>query len=121
MLLKYIHVTCVVLTFISFSIRGVWRLQDSPWLQHNITRVLPLIIDTLLLLSGVSLVVILYQSDFIQPWLLAKIVALTVYIVLGSITLRYAKTKTLRITSLLGAWLVFFYIVSVAITKSPSL
>ncbi len=121
MLLKDIHLTCVALTFVSFSIRGIWMLSNSPCLQHNLTRVIPHVIDTILLLSGITLVIVIYQADFLQPWLITKVIALTIYIIFGSVALKYGKTRMLRITSLFCAWLVFFYIIAVAITKSPSL
>jgi uncharacterized membrane protein SirB2 len=121
MLLKDIHLTCVALTFVSFSIRGIWLLSNSPYLQHNLSRVIPHVIDTILLLSGIAMVIVIYQAAFLKPWLITKIIALTIYIILGSFALKYGKTRILRITSLFGAWLVFFYIIAVAITKSPSL
>ncbi|OGT29192.1 MAG: hypothetical protein A2W28_11690 [Gammaproteobacteria bacterium RBG_16_51_14] len=119
LLLKHIHVTCVVLTFISFSVRGLWMLRDSPYLQHHLARTVPHVIDTVLLLSGLTQAVIIYRNLLLQPWLLAKIAALTIYIILGSVALKYGQTKVIRLASLFGAWLVFFYIIAVAITRTP--
>ena len=119
LLLKHIHVTCVVLTFISFSVRGLWMLRDSPYLRHHLARTIPHVIDTVLLLSGLAHAVIIYRNLLLQPWLLAKIAALTIYIILGSVALKYGQTKVIRLASLFGAWLVFFYIIAVAITRTP--
>lgn len=94
-------------------------MKDSPILQYPVSRTIPHIIDTVLLLSGATLVILVYGNLFLQPWLLVKLAALLVYIVLGGIALRYGHTRAIRIASLCGAWLVFFYIIAIAISKSP--
>ena len=113
-LLKLIHVVFVILTFISYSLRGFWMIIDSPLLRHRVTRILPHVIDTLLLVSGLSLAVVVYGEFYRQTWLLVKLGAVVVYIVLGSVAIRYGKTKTIRVTALVLAWCVFFYIIMLA-------
>ena len=34
-ILKYVHVSCVVLSYSLFFVRGVWMMQDSPWLARR--------------------------------------------------------------------------------------
>ena len=87
---------------------------DSPLLRHRVTRILPHVIDTLLLVSGLSLAVVVYGEFYRQTWLLVKLGAVVVYIVLGSVAIRYGKTKTIRVTALVLAWCVFFYIIMLA-------
>lgn len=117
--LKHIHMTFVLLSFLGFFIRGIWMIKDSPMLQRLPVRILPHIIDTGLLLSAIALAVVAHLSPGQHPWLLAKLIALPLYIVLGAIALRPNKPKQVRIGAWVGALLVFFYIVSVAFTKSP--
>ena len=114
MTLKLVHESCVVLTFFSYSLRGFWMMIDSALLQHKLTRVLPHIIDTVLLVSGVTLALMLYGDFYRLSWLMVKLGAVVVYIVLGSIAIRYGRTKTVRITALILAWCVFFFIVVLA-------
>jgi uncharacterized membrane protein SirB2 len=58
-------------------------------------------------------------SPLAHPWLLAKIVALLAYIVLGSLALRRGRTRGLRSAAFAGAVLTFVYIVGVALTRDP--
>lgn len=119
--IKYIHVTCAVLSISFFMVRGMWMLFDSERLQQRWVRIAPHVIDTLLLTSALVMVFWSAQYPFVQPWLTAKVIALIVYIVLGSIALKRGKTETVRITAFIGAMMVFAYIVMVALTRQPML
>lgn len=94
-------------------------LTESNLLQKKWVKIAPHIIDTLLLASAISLAVILQLSPLEHPWLLAKIMGLLIYIVLGTVALKRGKTKPIRITAFVLALLTFVYIVNVALTKSP--
>ncbi|MBE9562598.1 MAG: SirB2 family protein [Proteobacteria bacterium] len=118
LVIKNIHIACVVLTFISFSLRGIWMLKDNPLLQHHWANTLPHFIDTTLLLSGIGLILILQQYPGTQAWLTAKLVALLIYIIIGSIALKRGKTKNIQLTAFFLALATFFYLVSVALTKN---
>ena len=115
---KVIHVTCVVLSFSGFFIRGIWMLRDSGMLRRRWVRIAPQIVDTLLLLSAITLAFQLRFSPLEQPWLLAKIIALFVYIGVGLIALRFGQNKSTRLLAWLLGLLIFIYIVSVALSKS---
>ena len=117
-IVKVIHVTCVVLSFSGFFIRGLWMLRDSGMLRRRWVRIAPQIIDTLLLLSAITLAFQLRFSPLEQPWLLAKIIALFVYIGVGLIALRFGQNKSTRLLAWLLSLLIFIYIVSVALSKS---
>ena len=117
--LKTTHITCVALTFVSFSVRGLWMLKDSALLHIKIVRIVPHIIDTTLLVSAIGLTLKLHQYPVTSDWLSAKLVALVIYIVLGLIALKRGRNRTARIYAFVGAWLTFFYIVSVAMTRNP--
>lgn len=117
--LKLIHMTCAVLSLVSFILRGIWMMKASPLLQHKIVKISPHIIDTLLLVSAITLAVQFHLSPMVHTWLMAKIIALCLYIALGLVALRFGKTMTVRLTAWAGAIVVFFYIMSVAGSKSP--
>jgi uncharacterized membrane protein SirB2 len=120
-LLKQLHVSFVAVSLVGFSVRGVWMLMDSDLLQRTWVKIAPHFIDTLLLVTGVWLVVQTYQYPWDHPWLAAKLVALVAYIVLGSIALRRGRTRGIRATALVGALAVFGYMVAVAVTRSATL
>jgi len=117
LLLKHLHITCVVLSGLGFALRGFWMLQESARLQARWVRVLPHGIDTLLLLSALSMAFLSGQYPFAQDWLTAKLAGLLVYIVLGAVALKRGKTKEIRRLALVGAFMAFGYIVSVALTR----
>ncbi len=117
LIIKNIHISCVILTLISFTIRGIWMIQESHWLQQRCVKIVPHVIDTILLLSGIGLALILHQYPGAQPWLTVKLLALLVYIVVGTIALKRGKTKTIRVMAWIGALSVFFYLIMVALTR----
>jgi uncharacterized membrane protein SirB2 len=117
--LKHLHLTTVVLSFALFTLRGVWMLIDSPWLQQRWVRITPHVIDTVLLASAIGLALILEQYPFVHGWVTAKVLGLIAYIILGSIALRYGPNKPIRAVAWVAALMVFGYIVSVALTHTP--
>ena len=118
-LLKNAHVACVALSYVGFVIRGAWMMRGSPLLQRRWVRIAPHVVDTVLLATAVGLAMLLRLNPLAQPWLAAKIVALVFYIVLGTIALKRGPTRATRIGAWIAAQLVFFYIVAVAISRSP--
>ena len=120
-LLKVIHITSAIFSYILFSIRGLWMMQASPRLQLRWVKILPHVIDTILLVSAITLVTMIQQYPGINTWLNAKIGGLLLYIILGMVALRFGKTRKIRTMSWIAAQIVFFYIVLVALTKNPTL
>jgi len=118
---KYAHVAAVALSFTLFGLRGFWMMIDSPHLGRRWVRVVPHVNDTLLLLAGVTLAFMLHVSPGENPWLVAKLVALPVYIGLGMLALRPGRTKPLRVAAWIAALAVFGYIVAVAVSRKTLL
>ncbi|MDP3135550.1 MAG: SirB2 family protein [Burkholderiaceae bacterium] len=118
LLLKHLHVTCVVLSGLGFCLRGWWMLRDSPRLSQRLARVAPHVIDSLLLGSAIMMAVLSGQYPFVQGWLTAKFLALLAYILLGMMALKRGRTKTIRIRFFILALLSYAYIVSVALTRN---
>ena len=116
--LKSTHVICAALSFAGFFVRGIWMIVDSPKLQQRWVKTSPHVIDTLLLVSAVMLAVQWRISPFNHDWLMAKIIALLIYIAAGMVALRFGQSKTIRVSAWFFGLLVFTYIVSVAVSKS---
>ena len=114
---KYLHITSVALSGSLFLLRGFWMQRESDMLQQRWVKVLPHIIDTLLLSSALIMVFWSAQYPFFQPWLTAKVIALIAYIGLGTVALKRGKTKAVRTWAWLAALATFAYIVAVALTR----
>lgn len=85
----------------------------------HLIRVTPHVIDTVFLLSGIAMLVMLSLNPLTQSWLMAKFAGLFAYIVLGMIALRRGPTPASRQLAFFGALAVYAYIVGVAMTHSP--
>lgn len=118
-LLKHFHLTTVAVTLVLFVLRGVWMMAASPRLQARWVRVVPHVNDSLLLASGLGLAVLIQQYPLVHAWLTAKLLALLLYIALGTIAIKRGRTRSVRIGAWLAALAVFGYMVSVARTHSP--
>ncbi|MDS4013279.1 MAG: SirB2 family protein [Candidatus Accumulibacter sp.] len=119
LLFKQLHVSCVILSAAGFLLRGFWMLFESPLLQTRAARVVPHIVDTVLLASAIAMLLISAQWPWHSHWLSAKLVGLLVYIGCGSMALKRARTRRQRAAFLLAALCALAYIVSVALTRSP--
>ena len=117
--LRMIHVTCVIIAAAGFLLRGAWMLRQSPLLDHHLTRTLPHVNDTLLLGAAIGMAWIANLNPLDHPWLLAKLIGLILYIVLGSIALRRGRTMKVRALAFAGALFAFGYIVASALTRNP--
>ncbi len=115
---KHLHVTCAILSGTGLFLRGLLMMADSPLLQRRWVKTLPHINDTLLLLAALSLTVLIGQYPFVNGWLTAKVLGVTLYIILGALALKPGRPRAFRIAALFAAMSVFAYIVSVALTKS---
>lgn len=115
--LKQIHLLAVLLSISLFMVRGVWMLLESPRLGQRWVRIVPHVVDTVLLLSAIGMLVLMRLNPLLLDWLTAKLVALLVYIGLGMVALRYGRSKPIRMVAWLAAVATFAYIVAVAYTK----
>lgn len=120
LLLKHLHVSCVALSGLGFMLRGGLMLVDSPLRQRRFFRIAPHVVDSLLLSSALALTVVVGQYPFVNGWLTAKLLGLLLYIVLGSVALKYGRSLTMRAICLVLALIVFGYIVSVALRHHPA-
>ena len=116
--LRAIHMTCAGHSIAGFVVRWIWMLTDSPLLAARPAKILPHIIDTLLLVSALALVAIIGFSAN-AAWLGAKIAGLVVYIALGTLALKRGRTKGARAVFGVLAIVVFVFIASVARTHDP--
>ena len=119
LLLKHAHMTLAAASGTLFLVRGIWMLADSPMRQRAWVKSLPHLIDSLLLATAIILAWWSGQSPLANSWLTAKVAALIAYILLGSVALKYGKTRLSRGAAFFAALGCFGYIVATAITKNP--
>jgi uncharacterized membrane protein SirB2 len=118
-IVKFIHVSCVILSLSGFAVRGFLKVVYDRVPSRFAYRVLPHLIDTLLLGSAVVLAVLARQYPFVSPWVTAKVVALLVYIGLGILLMRLSLDPRRRALLYGLALLSGVYIVLVALSKNP--
>ena len=118
-LLKSIHISSAASSYILFFLRGIWSLNGSTIMSQRWIKIVPHVVDTLLIVSAITLAFSIRQYPFVDAWLTAKVIALLLYIGLGFVALRYGRSKTVRLSAWIMAQLVFTYIVLVAISHNP--
>lgn len=118
-MLKMAHVVLALLSIAGFMLRGWWMLRESPLLRAPPVRILPHVVDTLLLASGIALAVWVSLNPVHHPWLMAKIIALVVYILVGTVALKRGPTRTIRAGALAAAIAVYGYMLATAVQHDP--
>lgn len=116
--LKTIHATAAALSIAGFVLRYAWMIAGSTLLRSRPAKVLPHIVDTVLLASAILLAVQAGVAPWSVGWLGFKVVALIVYIVLGTIALKRGRTRATRIVAGAAAIALFGAIVWAARYKS---
>ena len=119
LLLKTLHIIFVVSSYVLFFLRGIWSLNGSAIMQKRWIKIVPHVVDTLLLISAMALAFTIRQYPFMDAWLTAKIIGLLLYITLGFAALRVGMSKNIRFFAWLAAQVTFAYIVLVAVTHNP--
>jgi len=117
--LKHLHMTAAGVSIALFLIRGAWMFADSQRLQSRFARIVPHVVDTVLLASAIGLMFVVHQYPFVNGWLTAKLFGLLAYIALGTIALKRGPTKTLRGIAFFAAVAVFAWIFMTARMRWP--
>lgn len=116
-ILKLAHITCVAISGSLFIYRFA-RLRVRPEQPlAKALKILPHINDTVLLACAIGMLVLIGLNPLTTPWLLAKIVALIAYILLGAICMRSLPGSRRQAISFIAAISVFAYILFVALSK----
>lgn len=113
------HVLFVALSGTLFLLRGLGVLAGARWPMQKGVRAASVGIDTLLLVSGVTLWAVLQLNPLRDAWLGVKLLLVTVYIVLGSLALKRAPTTALRTLFFIAAVIVFATIAGIAVSHDP--
>jgi uncharacterized membrane protein SirB2 len=118
-LLISLHVAMAIISLLLFIGRGIWVMQHDPQQRPRWMKWVPHANDTLLLVFGVWLAIMLQQNPLVQTWLSVKLAALLLYILLGMVVMKWASQRHWQLAAWLAALLVYSYMISVAVTKQP--
>ncbi|MCK5831200.1 MAG: SirB2 family protein [Methylococcales bacterium] len=116
-MIKLIHLIFILTSFVSFSGRFALSIIKPEILQNKILKIMPHVIDTILLVSGITLV---FQGNWLEGefgWIASKLTLLIGYIILGVVAMR-SKEGVKRWMAFGGALFCYISIFIIAITKN---
>ena len=121
----YLHIGSAIVSVSFFALRYWWKHHANAMLEARWVRVLPHAVDSVLLLSGVALMLMTRYFPFTEEgtWLTEKLFGVIIYIALGFIALgpRRPRSQQSRFIAFLLALVVLFIIIQLAITRIPIL
>ncbi|MBB1471989.1 MULTISPECIES: SirB2 family protein [unclassified Luteimonas] len=119
--IKSVHVATVVASGLLFAVRGLLVQVGQPRLALAApVRYLSYTIDTTLLTAALMLLTILPGAMFANGWLVAKIVLLVAYIVLGAHALRRGRSARVRLACYVAGFALFGFIYTIARAHHPA-
>ncbi len=113
------HIGLVSLSGTLFALRGFATLAGARWPALPAVRYASYTIDTALLAAALLLLAMLRLNPFAEPWLAVKLALLPVYVALGVMALRRARSPVSRIAWFVAALACFGAMYSVARAHHP--
>jgi uncharacterized membrane protein SirB2 len=117
--IKSVHVAMVIASGLLFALRGAAVLAGARWAMAAPLRYLSYTIDTSLLTAALMLLTALKLNPFTVPWLAVKLGLLVVYVVLGSLALKRARSRRSRAAFYVAALATFGFMYFVARAHHP--
>ena len=117
---KHSHMAIAMLSVILFYIRSFSRMGSGKLAKNKLVFIGRHSLDTLLLISAITLVFMARINPFEQLWLLEKIVLVVIYIAIGIISAKQTNTLP-KIMYVVVNTLVILAIGYLATAKSPLL
>ncbi|MCX7033236.1 MAG: SirB2 family protein [Arenimonas sp.] len=117
--IKSVHVALVLASGLLFALRGAAVLAGARWAMAAPLRYLSYTIDTALLTAALMLLTALKLNPFVVPWLEVKLALLVLYVVLGSLALKRARSRRARALFYFAALATFGFMYFVARAHHP--
>ena len=111
---KLVHLICVVISLSGFFARGVGHLMGANWMSLKWVKVSPHVVDTLLLVSGVGLIMITHQYPGETLWISVKLGLVLIYILLGVVAFRLTRNRVQMICAWVAALAIVMLILMIA-------
>lgn len=99
--LKHAHLTFILLSVVLFYFR-FYKVQIAGQTLPKFLKILPHIIDTLLIATAIGLCIVIQQYPIMQNWLTIKVLFVIAYIVFAALAIK-ATNKQRAIAMLTGA------------------
>ncbi len=113
----FLHRLTVACSLGLFVARGLGVQSGMDWPMARFWRLASVAIDVALLAAGVGLWVLMAHNPLREPWLAIKLLLLPVYVVLGSLALKRARTHQGRGVAFVAALLVVATMLLLATAK----
>ncbi|WP_374356989.1 SirB2 family protein [Thermomonas sp.] len=117
--IKQFHIVIALLSGALFALRGGFALAGARWPRAWPVKWLSYAIDTSLLTAAMMLLTILPWAMFANGWLLAKILLIVAYVVLGVLAMRPHRSGRARALYYASALLAFATIYGIARAHHP--
>ena len=118
--IKAVHIATVLLSGALFLMRGLLvQAGWQRWAMSAAVRYASYSIDTVLLTAALMLVTVLPGTMFANHWLTLKVALLFVYVVLGSLALKRARTPRGRTIAFIAALAVYAAMLGIARAHHP--
>jgi uncharacterized membrane protein SirB2 len=109
-MIKHLHLTIIVLTFVFFVVNLVLTMKSSPLVNKKFLKITPHILYTLFVISFIYLVTVnpLELYPFVNGWASSKLAGFVFYVLSITLALKWAKNNMWRIAGFISAlfWLV---------------
>lgn len=117
--IKMVHIAAVLASVGLFALRGALVLGGVKWAMAAPLRYLSYTIDTTLLTAALMLLTALKLNPFVVPWLSVKLALLVLYVVLGNLAFRSARSRRSRAVFYVAALATFAFMYFVARAHHP--
>ncbi|MFT2090645.1 SirB2 family protein [Paraglaciecola sp. 2405UD69-4] len=118
-IVKITHMSAVSLSVLLFLFRFILTLMKSDKLQQKWLKILPHIVDTVLIVAAITLCILIKQYPIVDAWVTEKLMALIMYVFMVALALKSQQTWLMRGVGLVGALSWVAYAGFVAVTKQP--
>ncbi|SFR55806.1 SirB2 family protein [Thiomicrospira sp. ALE5] len=114
--LLLLHKLAVLTSISVFFIRGLGVIYNREWVTRKPVKIVPHVIDTLLILSAVG-IVLMTPFAFSDPWILIKLVGVLIYVGLSVMVFKVAKSRVQQGMFWIVNLALLFLLVAVAVEK----
>jgi uncharacterized membrane protein SirB2 len=107
MMIKHLHLTIIVLTFVFFVINLVLTMKASDMAKNKFLKITPHILYTLFVVTFIYLTTVIELYPFVNGWASSKLAGFVFYVLSITLALKWAKNNMWRIAGAISAvfWL----------------
>ncbi|MCQ1057359.1 SirB2 family protein [Photobacterium sp. DNB23_23_1] len=120
---KHLHMLAIALSVTLFILRYCLMMANSTLSDKKFIKITPHVVDTVLLLTGVTLIFITGFVPFTEAggWMTQKISCVLAYIALGYFTLKVGSNKVFKTFAFFGSLGWVMAAAQIAMTKTSFL